>query len=181
MSYREHRERTIARLMAAGWNYYDADRLHARANTAQRLAEAMCNGDYPADNGERKTRECPRCGCGWAPAAFVTSAQLATWKAERKQLQADPETGPVMARAGAPYSPEKIARLQELNALIANPKICPDCRNDEKIGALLPEGWTFTTAGDPRGCVLRVAPPGVNVRAVNGDEARQVICVESRS
>ena len=30
----------------------------------------MCNGDYPADNGERKTMECPQCGNHWAPEAF---------------------------------------------------------------------------------------------------------------
>lgn len=31
-----------------------------------RLAEAVCNGDYPADNGERETDTCPSCGRGWA-------------------------------------------------------------------------------------------------------------------
>lgn len=40
------------------------------AATAQRLSEAGCNGDYPAGNGARKTKECPECECGWAPQSF---------------------------------------------------------------------------------------------------------------
>lgn len=31
-----------------------------------RLQEALCNGDWPADNGVRPTVECPLCGMGWA-------------------------------------------------------------------------------------------------------------------
>ena len=38
----------------------------------QRLQVARCNGDYPADNGERDTRVCenPSCGCAWAHDSF---------------------------------------------------------------------------------------------------------------
>jgi hypothetical protein len=33
--------------------------------TYGRLAEAQCNGGYPADNGEGKTYQCPKCEIGW--------------------------------------------------------------------------------------------------------------------
>jgi hypothetical protein len=40
--------------------------LLARVTGLQRLALAACNGDWPADNGQRETVLCPRCGIGWA-------------------------------------------------------------------------------------------------------------------
>ena len=38
--------------------------------TLQRLSEAQCNGDWPADNGERKVEQCVRCGAGFAPSVM---------------------------------------------------------------------------------------------------------------
>lgn len=35
--------------------------------TLHRLAVAMCNGDYPCDNGERKTQDCAECEMGYSP------------------------------------------------------------------------------------------------------------------
>lgn len=35
-----------------------------------RLQEAFCNGDYPADNGQRETRLCDQCGLAWATESF---------------------------------------------------------------------------------------------------------------
>src|SRR4030095_6079059 len=37
------------------------------STTLQRLAVAQCNGDYPADNGQRKTAVCTECEMCWAP------------------------------------------------------------------------------------------------------------------
>jgi hypothetical protein len=37
------------------------------STTLQRLAVAQCNGDYPADNGQRKTAVCTECESCWAP------------------------------------------------------------------------------------------------------------------
>lgn len=36
------------------------------ATTLQRLAVAQCNGDWPADNGERAVSPCDKCSCLWA-------------------------------------------------------------------------------------------------------------------
>lgn len=33
--------------------------------TYARLSEAECNGDWPAENGEGKRYECPKCQSGW--------------------------------------------------------------------------------------------------------------------
>lgn len=51
--------------------YEDAAKALRIGATMQRLAEASCNGDWPADNGERKTELCPNCQCGWVKSSFV--------------------------------------------------------------------------------------------------------------
>ncbi len=43
-----------------------ARKLLRYGTTLHRLAEAQCNGDWPADNGERDTVTCVRCECNWA-------------------------------------------------------------------------------------------------------------------
>jgi hypothetical protein len=71
MSYARERDEFIAHASSAGLRL-DVIRLLLRnATTLQRLAEASCNGDWPADNGERKTKVCPECGGGWAPSSFA--------------------------------------------------------------------------------------------------------------
>jgi hypothetical protein len=68
MSYQKERDEFIGRfvsLTAPALGQYPAiclarTLLH-KASTLQRLAEAQCNGDWPYDNGERKTVVCPRC------------------------------------------------------------------------------------------------------------------------
>lgn len=60
----------LARLLpdAPAHHVSDLARQLMRAGaTLQRLAEAQCNGDYPADNGQRKTEVCQQCECAWAP------------------------------------------------------------------------------------------------------------------
>lgn len=41
------------------------------AATLQRLSEAQCNGDWPADNGERKVIPCSVCGALWVPSTIT--------------------------------------------------------------------------------------------------------------
>lgn len=48
----------------------DCERLIRQATTIDRLAVAMCNGDWPADNGERETVPCPKCGSFWVPSTI---------------------------------------------------------------------------------------------------------------
>ena len=60
------REGFIAVCVKNGVTVDQARALLRMAATAQRLSEAQCNGDWPADNGERRTKLCPECQCGWA-------------------------------------------------------------------------------------------------------------------
>ncbi len=50
------------------------ERIMRHGATHGRLAEAMCNGDWPCDNGERETKACPLCGMGYAPWSFRRGA-----------------------------------------------------------------------------------------------------------
>lgn len=66
MSRQRERDEFIARATKAGIGLDAARKLMRYGTTLQRLAEAQCNGDWPADNGIRETRECERCGTNWA-------------------------------------------------------------------------------------------------------------------
>lgn len=67
MTYQQERDQFVADAAAAGMALSDARLFMRYATTSHRLAEASCNGDWPADNGERKTKECTTCGSHWAP------------------------------------------------------------------------------------------------------------------
>jgi len=54
----------------AGISEDTARRLLSLAATLQRLAEAQCNGDWPADNGERQVIPCKECEGLWHPSAI---------------------------------------------------------------------------------------------------------------
>ena len=69
MSYQTERDDFIVRMATEGLPIYKTRKLLAYANTLHRLAEAQCNGDWPADNGERETAEC-QCGSYWAPSVL---------------------------------------------------------------------------------------------------------------
>lgn len=45
-----------------------------------------------------------------------------------------------------------------------------DHRAEQRIAKALPPGWTFQTAGDPRGCVLRIIPPSYAERNKDRDQ-----------
>jgi len=67
MSRQSEREMFMMRAVKIGLSWETAQRLLSLGVTLQRLAEAQCNGDWPADNGERAVQECPRCACYWTP------------------------------------------------------------------------------------------------------------------
>lgn len=81
MSYQEERDRFIATFAArcataeamttAGPAVFLARALLRAATTLHRLAEAQCNGDWPYDNGERKTVPCGRCEAGCVPSKLI--------------------------------------------------------------------------------------------------------------
>jgi hypothetical protein len=56
----------------------DARLMLRYAATLQRLAEAQCNGDWPADNGQRETATCQSCDRSWVPVAMMRAPTLAT-------------------------------------------------------------------------------------------------------
>jgi hypothetical protein len=67
MSYEHEREDFIVTMAKQGVPA-DVSRVVLRhANTIQRLAVAVCNGDWPSDNGERKVETCPKCEGLWVP------------------------------------------------------------------------------------------------------------------
>ena len=65
MGYRKERDEFIARCAQEGVSEDTARALLRYSTTATRLAVASCNGDWPADNGERKVKACQKCGGGW--------------------------------------------------------------------------------------------------------------------
>jgi hypothetical protein len=73
MSYQMERETFIARMTQEGLPLHITRSLLRSATTLQRYAEAQCNGDYPADNGERKVVPCSRCEQSWVP-SFLRKA-----------------------------------------------------------------------------------------------------------
>jgi len=64
------REQFLMHATRLGLNDRQARRFASMAATHDRLAVAHCNGDWPADDGQRKTKLCPECECGWAPSSF---------------------------------------------------------------------------------------------------------------
>jgi hypothetical protein len=70
MSYQKERETFLAQWVREGGSIETARLILRDANTAQRLAAAQCNGDYPFDNGERTVDACAECGMGCAPRAM---------------------------------------------------------------------------------------------------------------
>jgi hypothetical protein len=70
MSYQPERDEFVAIMAGDGMDLDTVRAVLRAAATIDRLAVAVCNGDYPADNGERKTRECPECAGNWSPGSF---------------------------------------------------------------------------------------------------------------
>ena len=65
------RNEVFAALGARGIRYETACKALRHGTTLQRLAEAQCNGDWPANNGERKVAECKRCQGMWVPSVLL--------------------------------------------------------------------------------------------------------------
>ena len=70
MSYQRDREQFLIQATKEGLPPGVCRKLLRYATTLQRLAEAQCNGDWPADNGERKVELCPQCGAGFVKSSF---------------------------------------------------------------------------------------------------------------
>jgi hypothetical protein len=75
-SYTRDRDEFIGIIIREGGTVTLARALMRAATTLQRLAEASCNGDWPADNGERKVAPCGKCRSLWVPSTLKTKAKL---------------------------------------------------------------------------------------------------------
>lgn len=82
MTSRRHREDFIVRLARAGIHPDDARKLLRYARTLHRLAEAQCNGDWPADNRGRLVEPCAKCEGLWAPSVLLKGRQCPDCRTE---------------------------------------------------------------------------------------------------
>lgn len=126
-----------------------ARRLLRHATTLQRYAEAQCNGDWPFDNGERKTQPCSRCEARCHPAAMRTE-KFDDWS----ELQP--------GRGDSPSRPTKRTR-----------PICPDCRTQDIVTAILtPYGLKPYFQGDPRGAVFQIFEQHISPELIHNGRER---------
>jgi len=79
-SYYRDRDEFIVKMTKAGLDIEAIRALLRLATTIQRLAVAQCNGDYPADNGQRETEACPTCERHWAPESLKKHSALGPGK-----------------------------------------------------------------------------------------------------
>ena len=76
MENQRWRDEYLVRVSKLGMDLNTALLLLRHAATLQRLAEAQCNGDWPADNGECQTAECLPCGSFWHPSVLKGKDKL---------------------------------------------------------------------------------------------------------
>ena len=76
MKNQRWRDEYLVRVSKLGMDLDTALLLLRHAATLQRLAEAQCNGDWPADNGECQTAECLNCGSFWHPSVLKGKDKL---------------------------------------------------------------------------------------------------------
>lgn len=151
----------------AGLSEYTTRALLRYASTLQRLAVAQCNGDYPADNGERVTAVCDCCDGLWAPASMVRGTKHADpLSVACPRCKAQPGA-PCMDRTG------RVLGFTHETRIYA--RVCRDCRTVELARAVIDEHnriargreaeipcWEIRAEGDPRGYVLRLVPRGTS-------------------
>ena len=103
-SYRlSEREQAIVGLTRLGISEWDLRAILRDARTLARLAEAQCNGDWPADNGQRDSAYCGTagsagCGSGWHPSVLKG----------RDKLCPDCRASTRIVARLAPYAPQGI-------------------------------------------------------------------------
>ena len=71
------------------------------AATVQRLAVAVCNGDYPCDNGERQILHCAVCDTGYVPNSLFGGI-CPSCRAETRITSALAQFGATAAFSGDP-------------------------------------------------------------------------------
>lgn len=152
------------KLTAEGLPLDTAERIVRLGSRLHKLAEASCNGDYPADDGRHVVDTCPLCESCWRP----ESMEVRPVTVLRQYLPAR-YTPAVEASIGDPK------RLQLLKD--GKDMICPDCGAELRVLMLMwdyiPKGFAVYLGGDPRGAVLVI---GVPSKAYDDYERRGIVC-----
>lgn len=141
------REQFIADMAREGQSIETARAFLRVGATLQRLAEAQCNGDWPADNGERKTVECDQCKSLWHPTVMRRLLTERLLMRKGGQARAIFE-GLAVVECHAPGFSSVRSALE-----------CPDCRATERAKRIVPPGWAVEFQGDPRGCIITLKAP----------------------
>jgi hypothetical protein len=156
MTRQREREEFIAVMVKEGVPLAVTRKVLRYSATLQRLAEAQCNGDYPADNGERKVVPCSRCEAQWTRGSMVQDHTAPT----RPMPCGDGET----RRPNEAYE----------RGSYYVPLICKDCRTADLVtAAVAPYGITPIFQGDPRGAVVKLRVPS----GYTNDMGREGVCV----
>jgi hypothetical protein len=91
MSYSLDRDETVALLTEEGLDIPALRVILRAAQTLHRLAVAQCNGDWPADNGQRETIECTNCGNYWDASTIAKSGLCQNCRTRARVLEVLPE------------------------------------------------------------------------------------------
>ena len=145
MSKQSARDQFISETTRAGIPVTVAWALLRKAATAQRLAEAQCNGDWPYDNGERKVTPCPSCESGTVPSqlkrgAVIASGDRGCWSS-----------------ANVPVCPD-CRNAGQIAYILADANV----------------GYFARLCGDPRGYVVRLYPTGTPEAEIQNGRARGI-------
>lgn len=156
MTYQAERDQFMHEAARNGLNIHQARTILRHATTLQRIAVAACNGDYPCDNGERKTIACPVCESGYVPSAI--------------------QGGPLARAAYGDHQPGCMTHLHRpCNCIKRKARACPDCRTAAAVRAVLDgSGLTAEFFGDPRGAVLRLFPKDTPREDISNGRARGI-------
>lgn len=161
MSYQRERDEFLLIAQQEGLSYDVATKLLRYAQTLHRLAVAQCNGDWPADNGERKVEFCPECESGFVRSSFKKSSFKTV---DNKPIRICPDCRTqelVQVSLGAM---EHVKKDNGLHAMNTSLKDC-DCMKFKPL-----------FGGDPRGCVLKIQVPSGRTN----DWGKEGICVPVR-
>src|SRR3990167_8238502 len=171
MSYTRERDLFINQASKEGLDLATITKLLRYATTLQRLAVARCNGDWPY-NGDRDRPEL-------APHPSASMNRPEDIMARRERWDKQYPTCPKCEASGVAKSAMRRSVDKCPCAFVAaertrctdcggtrHPQICPDCRTQELVIALLnhqtgAQRWngaiTPIFGGDPRGAVLRLS------------------------
>lgn len=156
MSRQSDRDAFIATMTREGLDLATIRALLRAETTLHRLAEAQCNGDWPADNGERKTQECGRCEGLWAPSVMRWAHDApARLKRGTMSIAEAVGTGLMDYVDGGKVPGYVTGRLKH------KLRLCPDCMTEDRVKRALAAfpGFGVIFNGDPRGHAVYVTVP----------------------